>query len=890
MGGIFVNDGVVSGHMLHLYEASDITLSEIRRILTFVTNEEIQGTEKTDGQNLYVSYNVEEGQSRAARNKTMLRKGGVNPEELAEKFKDRGLVETVFNRAFKAFDTAAKQLPKEKQRKLFGDNANVFYNVEIQDPENKNVFLYDEPTLNFHRLGHFNIDYNTGNLTTENIEKKVSILESFIEEMNSAVEGYNLTVNPLRSLPKMNEEKRNNLLLEIENIFTNEGLNSKSTIAELVEVKIRKFIDRSEFNSNKRLCEALIERFVTGKKSGNCSLKEMKKMTADPTSLSSFVSKNDGNLKRESLLNLESAIHKFAVEALTGFNSSFILETELETKRLNDLVQERILQINNNKRLTREYKKHIDKLTEINTTAEGFVFNIGERVYKLTGNFAPMNQILGSARYKEEEKMNNKKIAIIPGGFKPPHKGHMEMVKHYSDMADQVVVLISPLSRKTPNGQEITAEQSKQLFNLYNEAMNLKNVVYHITENNSPVQEAYDMLENMPAGISVCFGVSKKGNDQERFAAHRLQKVAPAGVVVEEDFYSPQSEAISATKLRNLLENDGDITSFIPSGVAISEVKQILGKGQSPSSESSLVELSTSGAVAGYAGPVGTQKKNKKFPTNYREMQENYFIKREDLMEELRLREAIRKIITENKKKELNEEQRLRKVIRRMLTEGKKADEVIYQSTGVNALRDLLANVGPIIKDKYRNLATSAKQREAFKNHLLIGWRNLLNIADISKGVEDKRAPKSLDDIELEEDIEIKIKKQDPSSLLADFEPKEYEPLKSKEQKLVAGGELPTDPDQKTGMNAAAECLNLISSQTLTSYEQLFNPQDAEDFKEYGLANIAAYLDEIEAEMTVAPEIDIETPEGSVEVEEPATVEDQLDLSEDLLHKLANLL
>jgi len=307
------------------------------------------------------------------------------------------------------------------------------------------------------------------------------------------------------------------------------------------------------------------------------------------------------------------------------------------------------------------------------------------------------------------------------------------------------------------------------------------------------------------------------------------------------------------------------------------------------SSESSLVELSTSSAVVGGAGRSGAPE-NKKFPTIYREMQENYFIKREDLMEEIKLRKAIRKIITENKKKELNEEQRLRKVIRRMLTEGKKADEVIYQSTGVNALRDLLANVGPIIKDKYRNLATSAKQREAFKNHLLIGWRNLLNVADISKDIEDKRAPKSLDDIELEEDIEIKIKKQDPSSLLADFEPKEYEPLKSKEQKLVAGGELPTDPDQKTGMNAAAECLNLISSQTLTSYEQLFNPQDAEDFKEYGLANIAAYLDEIEAEMTVAPEIDIETPEDSVEVEEPTTVEDQLDLSEDLLHKLANLL
>ena len=314
------------------------------------------------------------------------------------------------------------------------------------------------------------------------------------------------------------------------------------------------------------------------------------------------------------------------------------------------------------------------------------------------------------------------------------------------------------------------------------------------------------------------------------------------------------------------------------------------GNDQPPFSESSLDEVSMGTAVGGFAVPIGRKDESH---TIYREIQENYFIKREDLMEELKLRKVIRKIITENKRKQLNEEQRLRKAIRGILTEAKQSDEVVYESTGVNALRDLLGNVGSIIKDKYRNLTTSPTQREAFKNHLLIGWRNLLNVADISKSVQGSKAPKNLKDIELEEDIEIKIKKQDPSNVLKDFSPEDYEPLKSKEQKLVAGGEIPTDPDQLTGMNIAAETLNLISTQTLTAYEQLLNPKDAEDFKEFGLANIAAYLDEIEAEMTGAPDVDIENPEGSVEVEEPeAEVEDQLDLdlSEDLLHKLASLL
>lgn len=302
-------------------------------------------------------------------------------------------------------------------------------------------------------------------------------------------------------------------------------------------------------------------------------------------------------------------------------------------------------------------------------------------------------------------------------------------------------------------------------------------------------------------------------------------------------------------------------------------------------SGSSLGEGSTmaAGAVGGFAG-----KRDKiKNRTIYREMQENYFIKRENLMEELKLRKAIRNIITENKKKELNEEQRLRSVIRKMLTEAKQADEVVYQSTGVNKLRDLLRNIIPSIQDDYKDLTTSIEQRQAYINHLMTGIKNLLNIADLSKNTKETSK-------ELEEDIEINVFKKDPSKIDLGLNKKEKpapepEDSRSEEEKLVSGDEMPLDPDQLTGMREAAITLKKIKTQITDTYETLSNPEDEKAFKDYILPNIEAHIEEFESEITANSEVEVENPEGSVEAEEPA-VEDQLELSEDLLYKLSSLL
>ena len=75
----------------------------------------------------------------------------------------------------------------------------------------------------------------------------------------------------------------------------------------------------------------------------------------------------------------------------------------------------------------------------------------------------------------EKEKI----VAIVPGSYKPPHKGHLDMIKQYSKRADEVYVLISDPKkpRTTSTGKVITAKMSKKLFDLYLKKAGLKN--YH---------------------------------------------------------------------------------------------------------------------------------------------------------------------------------------------------------------------------------------------------------------------------------------------------------------------------------------------------------------------------------------------------------------------------
>lgn len=687
-------------------------------------------------------------------------------------------------------------------------------------------------------------------------------------------------------------------------------------------------------------------------------IKVLKFKTANPGKLNRDIIKLGQNFDTESDSNfsLKQQFYNYLLNTLTELGSEIEKPEKIKSRAvevINDFAKRYSEILNNFKanqknldqdsiRKTKQhfasFKKEFEKIkNSINKDInKNYLFNLADSIIGSRVN----NRVNFDPGTEEEDDREN--VIIWNGRAQPWHFGHHAMIeKGISNLkntnSDKVLIFLVKGSGEPTTENPLT----------FNQQLNLLNSIYASNENveiaqsplNSsfflePINALHDLDYNLSGWLAGPDRIGDYKNNLRGFNVnsykedHNFSPISRNSKGLLNLTFIPTERLFSGTESRNLAltlpfeEWLSEITknmSLTPEAkenykIAYNQIREVnnveepegaeLGNGQPPSSESSLdneeslEEMSAmgAGAVAGYAGPIGEEDENR---TIYREMQENYFIKREDLMEELRLREAIRKIITENKKKELNEEQRLRKVIRRMLTEAKQADEVVYQNTGINKLRDLLRNIIPSIQDDYKDLTTSAAQREFFTNHLMIGIKNLLGIADLSKNVEND--PEA--NLELEEDIEVDIKPEDPAKMDLGLnkkeEPKpEPEDPRSEEEKLVSGDEMPTDPDQLTGMREAAATLKKIQTQILNTYESLSNPEDEKAFKDYILPNIEAHLKDFESEITPAPEVDVEAPEGSVEVEEPteepmeepAAVEDQLDLSEDLLHKLANLL
>jgi cytidyltransferase-like protein len=153
-------------------------------------------------------------------------------------------------------------------------------------------------------------------------------------------------------------------------------------------------------------------------------------------------------------------------------------------------------------------------------------------------------------------------IAIFPGAFKPPHKGHFEVVKKLLQNADQVVVLISPKTR-----EGITADESVAVWELYKTLLD-GNVEIRVAAEN-PVRETYELVENNPdTNFVVAFG---KGEiDRYKKMNYPNVKIFDAGNI----------DGVNATGLRNALQADNSdaIAQFLPDEINLIDFMNTIGK------------------------------------------------------------------------------------------------------------------------------------------------------------------------------------------------------------------------------------------------------------------------------------------------------------------------
>jgi len=160
-----------------------------------------------------------------------------------------------------------------------------------------------------------------------------------------------------------------------------------------------------------------------------------------------------------------------------------------------------------------------------------------------------LNTILNELNEEDEQK-TPPAICYYPGGFKPPHEGHFEVVKELAarSYVTKVIVLIG---HKTRDG--ITKEQSKRIWDLYLATSPMAKVTVRLSTDASPIRDIFSAFDDDLELKAYVAGAKNEVEEQDYFTP--LQKAFSTRVMplaIEEKVMSG-NKRLSGTQVRGLV-------------------------------------------------------------------------------------------------------------------------------------------------------------------------------------------------------------------------------------------------------------------------------------------------------------------------------------------------
>ena len=240
-------------------------------------------------------------------------------------------------------------------------------------------------------------------------------------------------------------------------------------------------------------------------------------------------------------------------------------------------------------------------------------------------------------------------------------------------------------------------------------------------------------------------------------------------------------------------------------------------------------------------------------------------IDRQQFVEELKLREQIRraiKIIREKKEAKakaiLQEEMKLRTIIRSLLNEKEGEGD---ESTGIAFLRRDLKKILPELEEAYTSLRTSVDQRKSYRTHILNAIQNLITVSDTNFNATPDKDPGE-EAVGIEEQIDVNIGDDAPDANkridIGREKPEEESEVDAEKAKEEAELEdFAIAGEDRTGAVEALRSMKQIENVIKKTYNGLFDQNDRDIYADYLITNLQLYFDEFEEELqAVVPEPD----------------------------------
>jgi len=408
-------EGGAYGHMNHPFDDNNLTFSDLKNIiingLEGKLNREDRVSEKLDGQNLMVSW--VDGKLKAARNKGHLKNGGKTAPTtagIANMFSGRGDIKKAFVGAMRDLEKAIGSLSNAQKTKIFG-NGTKWMNLEVIYPQTANVIDYDIAEIVFHGT----LEYDKTGRQIGYSKESARMLEGMIRQVNQNIQKtFKIGKPNFLKLDKVQDfgKKKNLYLNKLKKLQSQYGLKDTDRLGQYHESFWKEYI----FNAAKQFKVSLkpnelvnlTNRWAYFDKS--YKIPQMRKDFKDRPEFLNWILDTDklNHLKmfKDNIKPFEVLFFQVGAEILknaTGFLAVSPKQavSKIRQDMLTALVQ---LQKGENVETLDKLRVQLEKFDAIGGTSaivpsEGLVFKYKGNLYKFTGVFAPINQILGSLRF-----------------------------------------------------------------------------------------------------------------------------------------------------------------------------------------------------------------------------------------------------------------------------------------------------------------------------------------------------------------------------------------------------------------------------------------------------------------------------------------------------------
>jgi hypothetical protein len=403
-------EGGAYGHMSHPFDDKNLTFKDLKNIIEMglggQLSREDNVSEKLDGQNLMISWRA--GKLIAARSKSQLKNAGKNALDtngIISKFKGRGDISDAFSFAMKDLEKAIGSLSDKQRDKIFM-SGKAFMNLEVMWPKSANVINYDKAEIVFHGA----LEYDDSGTVVGEVKGSGRILQGMIQQVNQHIQKHYKIGKPVfLEVPKHQDfgTKKRGFVSRLNKLQKQYALKDTDTLSMYHQSFWEEFI----FNAAKqfsykiptKVLKGLVKRWAFGDKS--YKIQQIKNDIDNEKFLDWVLSSDKVDVEKKQKENMkpfEILFFSLGADILKNIDGFLAASPKKAVQKIRKDVSKAIKDVRKGgdlKKLNR-LKQQLSKLNAIGgldavVPSEGIVFKYNGKTFKLTGSFAPINQITG---------------------------------------------------------------------------------------------------------------------------------------------------------------------------------------------------------------------------------------------------------------------------------------------------------------------------------------------------------------------------------------------------------------------------------------------------------------------------------------------------------------